>query len=69
MAGIIPVEEGEFRHPIIETATLPDNNPLLRSTTICHSLILVGKELAGYSIDLKMFEATGWVSCLVCTLS
>jgi len=31
----------------------------------CHSLIRLKENLSGYSIDRKMFEATGWVRALI----
>lgn len=30
----------------------------------CHSLTKIEGELSGDPLDLKMFNATGWVSCL-----
>ncbi|XP_018422660.1 PREDICTED: probable cation-transporting ATPase 13A4 [Nanorana parkeri] len=35
--------------------------PLFGSMTSCHSLIMVDGNLQGDPLDLKMFEATGWV--------
>ena len=31
------------------------------ATASCHSLIRVNRRLIGYSIDRKMFQATGWI--------
>lgn len=31
----------------------------------CHSLTKIEGQLSGDPLDLKMFEATGWVSCSV----
>ncbi len=59
-AGAIPIQEGEFRKPIDELATLSETHPLLQSTASCHTLIRVNGQLNGYSIDRKMFDATKW---------
>ena len=37
---------------------------LLSAMATCHSLTYVDEELAGDPIDLKMFQATGWVLAL-----
>ena len=60
LAGAIPIQEGEFRQPVAQLASLPESHPLLLSSVSCHSLIRVNNQLNGYSIDRKMFEATGW---------
>ena len=62
LSGAMPIQEGEFRHPVIEMATLPESHPLLLASASCHSLIrLAGQtNMSGYSIDRKLFEATGW---------
>ncbi len=35
---------------------------LISAMASCHSLTMINEELAGDPIDLKMFQATGWVS-------
>lgn len=60
LAGTIPIQEGEFRKPVVQLATLPETHPLLHSIATCHSLIRVHGQLNGYSIDRKMFDATKW---------
>ena len=35
--------------------------PLLYAMTTCHSLTRINGELTGDPLDLKMFQATGWV--------
>lgn len=35
----------------------------------CHSLTKIEGQLSGDPLDLKMFEATGWVSVLLCSHS
>ena len=36
--------------------------PLLTAMATCHSLTILENRLTGDPLDLKMFEATGWVS-------
>ena len=38
--------------------------PFLYTMTTCHSLAFINGELKGDPMDMKMFEATGWVSNL-----
>lgn len=35
--------------------------PIFAAMTSCHSLIIVDGKLQGDPLDVKMFEATGWV--------
>ena len=65
LAAAIPIHEGELRHPVAEMETLPESHPLLTVMSTCHSLIRLKENLSGYSIDRKMFEATGWVRTLI----
>ena len=60
LAGAIPIQEGEFRKPVLQLATLAETHPLLQSSAACHTLIRVNNQLSGYSIDRKMFDATKW---------
>ncbi|XP_075056986.1 putative cation-transporting ATPase 13A4 [Mixophyes fleayi] len=41
--------------------------PMFCAMTCCHSLIMVDGKLQGNPLDLKMFEATGWVLEETCT--
>lgn len=60
LAGAIPIQEGEFRKPVLHLSTLPETHPLLQAAATCHTLIKVNDQLNGYSIDRKMFDATKW---------
>ena len=61
IAGAVPVRESEFRDPLRDLTTLPQNHPFLLAIASCHSLIRIKDKLTGYSVDQKMFEATEWV--------
>jgi len=54
LSGSIPIQEGEFRHPVVELPTLPESHPLLHSIATAHSLVRLPTtgQLSGYSIDL-----------------
>ena len=60
LAGVIPIQEGEFRKPVLNLAILTETHPLLQSAATCHTLIRVNGQLSGYSIDRKMFDASKW---------
>lgn len=61
LAAVVPIQEGELRPILTDVATLSESHPLLTAMATCHSLVLVDQKLAGYSVDRKMFESTGWV--------
>ncbi len=60
LAGAIPIQEGEFRKPVLQLSSLSEAHPLLQAAATCHTLIKVNDLLNGYSIDRKMFDATKW---------
>lgn len=62
LAGAVPIEEGEFRRPLSELGTLPETHPLLLTVATAHTLIRLPTtgQLSGYSVDRKLFEASGW---------
>ncbi|KAM5163812.1 putative cation-transporting ATPase 13A4 [Mantella aurantiaca] len=62
LMGIIP-SRGTFFQKILRHDQLSELSwgPLFGSMTSCHSLIMVDGHLQGDPLDLKMFEATGWV--------
>ena len=43
--------------------SLPDS-PFLHTMVTCHSLAIIEGQLQGDPMDLKMFEATEWVSLI-----
>lgn len=52
-----------FSMMISDATTLP-KEPLLIAMATCHTLTVIDGELTGDPLDLKMFEATDWVSDL-----
>ena len=42
-------------------AELDCHNPLVVAMATCHSLTIIEGKIAGDPLDLKMFEASGWV--------
>lgn len=45
-----------------DASSLPVGDTFLAAMSACHSLTLLNGELAGDPLDIKMFEATKWVS-------
>jgi len=45
-----------------EIDLMEKDDPMLVAMATCHSLTIIDGQLAGDPMDLKMFEATGWVS-------
>jgi cation-transporting ATPase 13A3/4/5 len=58
--GVIPSCNGYFQDFIPEGHDI-SNGPLLFTMATCHTLTYIQDKLAGDPIDLKMFQATGWV--------
>ncbi|XP_062505188.1 polyamine-transporting ATPase 13A3-like [Corticium candelabrum] len=58
--GVIPCLYRQFQKMIPEGSDTPDGHLLFAMAT-CHTLTYIDGELAGDPIDLKMFQATGWV--------
>uniref|UniRef100_A0ABM5EJN6 Polyamine-transporting ATPase 13A3-like n=1 Tax=Pogona vitticeps TaxID=103695 RepID=A0ABM5EJN6_9SAUR len=52
--GFLPAEQ-DLRMPELTTS------PFVAATAACHSLTTIGGRLSGDPLDLKMFQATGWV--------
>ncbi|KAG8581496.1 hypothetical protein GDO81_007687 [Engystomops pustulosus] len=62
LMGVIPSGNGSFQTMISqEDINELSWGPLFSAMTCCHSLILLDGRLQGDPLDLKMFEATGWV--------
>ncbi|XP_070609984.1 polyamine-transporting ATPase 13A3 isoform X4 [Erythrolamprus reginae] len=60
--GIQRVEGGRFQRP--EESACPESlvrSPFVACMAACHSLTKIEGVLSGDPLDLKMFEATGWV--------
>lgn len=62
LMGVIP-SEGSSLQTMITQKQIAELSwgPLLASMTCCHSIIMLDGKLQGDPLDLKMFEATGWV--------
>lgn len=59
-----PHEEGgieEFSDPVSDPQQLPTSSNLLRGMATCHSLTYIKGNIVGDTLDMKMFESTGWV--------
>lgn len=61
MWGVVPKSAtNHFQIPFRDISRLPYDHLLFGMVT-CHSLTLMGGELKGDPLDLKMFESSGWV--------
>lgn len=61
MWGIVPKSAtNSFQIPMRQVTRLPYDDFLFGMVT-CHSITIMGGELKGDPLDLKMFESTGWV--------
>ncbi|XP_053210773.1 polyamine-transporting ATPase 13A3-like isoform X2 [Panonychus citri] len=59
---IIPVDPitSRLTFPVRNPSQLP-TGPILSCLSTCHSLTIIGDNLVGDPLDLKMFHATGWI--------
>ncbi|XP_032238659.2 polyamine-transporting ATPase 13A3 isoform X2 [Nematostella vectensis] len=60
LLGVVRVEDARFEM-IVKDATILPQGPMLFAMATCHSLTMIDNELTGDPLDIKMFEATGWV--------
>jgi len=60
--GVIPVNSGSFESVVTDSPELPQRSPLLAAMAACHTLTMLNGILTGDPLDIKMFEATKWVS-------
>lgn len=61
MWGVVPKSETNFfQIPLRHAQRLPYEHFLFGMVT-CHSITIIGGEMKGDPLDLKMFDATGWV--------
>ncbi|XP_064387649.1 polyamine-transporting ATPase 13A3-like isoform X2 [Halichondria panicea] len=60
MMGVRPTSHGTFDSLVKDPCTLIPG-PLLHAMATCHSLSIINEKLSGDLLDIKMFEATGWV--------
>ncbi|XP_072266257.1 probable cation-transporting ATPase 13A4 [Pyxicephalus adspersus] len=62
LMGVIPSKTTCFQEMVThEQINDISEGPLFAAMTCCHSIILVDGKLQGDPLDVKMFEATGWV--------
>lgn len=47
---------------VSDASSIPTNSPTLVTMATCHSLTVIDGQLTGDPLDLKMFEATDWVT-------
>lgn len=60
MWGVVPkASTNYFQIPMRQVDRLPYDHFLFGMVT-CHSITIMGGELKGDPLDLKMFESTGW---------
>lgn len=59
--AVLPHNDGVFGEPVHNVSTLPVKLPITQALASCHSLTSIDNQLTGDPLDLKMFEATGWV--------
>uniref|UniRef100_UPI00358F840E polyamine-transporting ATPase 13A3 isoform X2 n=1 Tax=Myxine glutinosa TaxID=7769 RepID=UPI00358F840E len=56
--GVVPIQDKKFLAPVQQISGTGD---MVVAMATCHSLTRLGGELSGDPLDLKMFEATGWI--------
>ncbi|XP_056421372.1 probable cation-transporting ATPase 13A4 [Hyla sarda] len=68
LMGVIPAEGSSFQSIITQKhISALSWGPLFAAMTCCHSLIMLDGKIQGDPLDLKMFEATGWVIDETCS--
>ncbi|XP_071480612.1 polyamine-transporting ATPase 13A3-like [Diadema antillarum] len=60
LLGVQETSEGGFGPMIADPKSIPIG-PFVSTMATCHSLTFINGELAGDPLDIKMFEATGWI--------
>lgn len=60
MWGVVPVVNGTLQEAVRDVAEL-EIGGLVRGMAVCHSLTIISGVLSGDPLDVKMFEATGWI--------
>ena len=62
MWGVVPVREQHYEPVVKEVQQFNHNDRFLAAMATCHSLTIIGGEIAGDPLDVIMFQFTGWVS-------
>ena len=65
LAGVVESKKSVFCESTPDPSTLPLDSPLVQAMATCHSLIRLKGKLTGNPLDVKLFEAIGWVSPLI----
>jgi len=52
---------GSFQKEVKSVIDLDCHNPVVVAMATCHSLTIIEGSVAGDPLDVKMFEASGWV--------
>ncbi|XP_046747691.1 polyamine-transporting ATPase 13A3-like [Diprion similis] len=60
MWGVVPSSDGLLGGPVKDVPSLK-THPIFEGMLVCHSLTLIGGELCGDPLDVKMFESTRWI--------
>ncbi|XP_074601834.1 polyamine-transporting ATPase anne boleyn isoform X2 [Brevipalpus obovatus] len=59
---VVPVDKSTSRFGFpLRNLTKIEADPILSCLASCHSLTIIGDNLVGDPLDLKMFQASGWV--------
>ena len=61
MWGVVPVREQHYEPVVKEVQQFNHNDRFLAAMATCHSLTIIGGEIAGDPLDVIMFQFTGWV--------
>ena len=64
MWGVVPCSASGFSTAERDVRTLSDTSELKVAMASCHGLTRLAGQLIGDPLDIKMFEATDWVSTL-----
>ena len=66
MWGVVPCSPAGFSPPERDVSSLSDAAELKVALASCHGLTRLAGQLIGDPLDIKMFEATDWVSTGLC---
>ncbi|ESO01370.1 hypothetical protein HELRODRAFT_112766 [Helobdella robusta] len=62
--GVVEVDDDAtktFKEPIRELENVPSDHSLVVAMASCHNLNVIGGEVNGDPLDVKMFEAVNWI--------
>ena len=65
LAGVVESKKSVFCESTPDPSTLPLDSPLVQAMATCHSLIRLKGKLTGNPLDVKLFEAIGWVRLFI----